>query len=60
MKMENQTMNPEELLDTILEKYIKYSPKTPALIPFNYCILPNMLPKFLQRAALYLATQFCS
>ena len=53
-------LTPEELLQKIIAKYINYSSESEAVIKFNYCILPALVPQGLKRFTQLIVSPFCS
>ena len=59
MGLSGQKLSPEELFDAVTTKYVKYSSSTNSLISFNYCILPELAPKWVKLSLKLFLSPFC-
>ena len=45
LELNKSRLTPTEIVNVIMDTYIQYSSDSDALINFNYCILPELLPQ---------------
>ena len=59
MGLSGQKLSSEELFDAVITKYVRYSSSTNSLISFNYCILPELAPKWVELSLKLFLSPFC-
>ena len=59
MGLSGQKLSPEELFDAVTKRYVRYSSSTNSLISFNYCILPELAPKWARHSLKSFLSPFC-